>query len=50
MAIAHEQLQSSKTLVCLLQGLEGVVTTLELRNEMVVKGTIAHVDHCMKSV
>ncbi len=50
MATAHERIQSSKTLVCLLQGLVGVVTTLELRNEIVVEGTIAHVDHCMKSV
>ncbi len=50
MATAHERIQSSKTLVCLLQGLVGVVTSLELRNEIVVEGTIAHVDHCMKSV
>ena len=35
------------TLVCLLQGLKDVHTTVELRNENSVKGTIAHVDAYM---
>ena len=33
-----------KTLVCLLQGLEGYHTTIELRNENSVTGTIESVD------
>jgi len=44
----HERHKSCTTLVCLLQALEGCTTTVELRNEIVVQGTIQHVDHRMK--
>ena len=40
--------ESCKTLVCLLQALEGSSTTVELRNEITVQGTIHHVDYRMK--
>ena len=40
--------ESCKTLVCLLQALEGSSTTVELRNEITVQGTIQHVDYRMK--
>lgn len=37
-------------LVCLIQSLVGTETTVELRYECSVSGTISHVDDYMKSV
>lgn len=37
-----------RTLLCLLQGLQSHVTTLELRNEITVSGTVESVDEKMK--
>ncbi|XP_037075754.1 U7 snRNA-associated Sm-like protein LSm10 [Pollicipes pollicipes] len=44
---AREKFYSCNTLVCLLQGLKGYRTTVELRNEAEVFGTIASVDGFM---
>lgn len=37
-----------RTLLCLLQGLEAQTTTIELRNEIKVRGVIESVDEKMK--
>ena len=37
-----------KTLLCLLYGLQGRETTIDLRNEVIVTGTISDVDKRMK--
>ena len=37
-----------KTLLCLLHGLQGRETTIDLRNEVIVRGTISDVDNKMK--
>ena len=37
-----------RTLLCLLQELQSHVTTLELRNEITVSGTVESVDEKMK--
>lgn len=43
-----ERVRSCKTLTCFLQGLEGQWTTVELRNEITVTGTVVFVDNKMK--
>lgn len=50
MASFGERARSAKSLVCLLQGVQGRHTTLELRNEITVVGKIASVDDRMKLV
>ena len=40
----RERAVASKTLVCLLQGIVGYHTTVELRNENAVTGTVMSVD------
>lgn len=47
MATPKERAYASKSLVLLLQALEGRQTTVELRNEMAVYGTISKVDSYM---
>lgn len=42
-----ERVLSCKSLTCFLQGLEGHATTVELRNEIKVRGTVAFVDSKM---
>ena len=37
-----------RSLLCLLQGLRDVTTTIELRNEITVSGRIENVDEKMK--
>ncbi|XP_062501566.1 U7 snRNA-associated Sm-like protein LSm10 [Corticium candelabrum] len=43
----EERQQSRRTLVCLLQALEGRNTTIELRNETSIDGRVVHVDGMM---
>ena len=45
-----ERVSSSKSLVCLLQALQGRSAVIELRNEITIQGGVYKVDHCMKSV
>lgn len=47
MATPKERAVTSKSLILLLQALEGRTTTVELRNEIVVHGTVEKVDSCM---
>ena len=47
-ATRTEQVKCCQTLVCLLQSLIGSSTTIELRNEITVEGTITSVDLYMK--
>lgn len=47
MATPKERAVISKSLILLLQAVEGRTTTVELRNEIVVHGTIEKVDSCM---
>ena len=47
MEASEEKLQSRRTLVCLLQALEGRKTTIELRNESSASGRVDHVDGMM---
>jgi small nuclear ribonucleoprotein (snRNP)-like protein len=50
MAGSYGQLDASaKSLLCLLKGLETYRTTIELRNEIVIKGKINHVDEKMNT-
>ena len=48
-ATKTEQVKCCQTLVCLLQSLTGTKTTIELRNEISVEGTVSSVDVHMKS-
>uniref|UniRef100_A0A1X7VC31 Sm domain-containing protein n=1 Tax=Amphimedon queenslandica TaxID=400682 RepID=A0A1X7VC31_AMPQE len=41
--------QSLRTLLCFLQGLQNCKTTVELRNEITIKGTIVNVDDKMNT-
>ena len=45
-----ERVSSSKSLVCLLQALQGRSAVIELRNEITIQGGVYKVDQCMKSV
>ena len=47
MAGGRERAASERTLVCLLQALQGHRTTVELRNESTAEGLIANVDGFM---
>jgi small nuclear ribonucleoprotein (snRNP)-like protein len=47
MATNREKFLIKNTLICLLKAVEGKVTTVELRNENSVTGTIDHVDGFM---
>lgn len=47
MSSIHDLLHGQRTLVCLLQGMEGVATHVELRNETTIFGTIESVDAAM---
>lgn len=47
METGEEKQQSRRTLVCLLQALEGRDTTIELRNETSFLGRVSHVDAMM---
>ena len=47
-ATRTEQVKCCQTLVCLLQSLTGTRTTIELRNEITIEGTVASVDLHMK--
>ncbi len=47
-ATRTEQVKCCQTLVCLLQSLTGTRTTIELRNEISVEGTVSSVDLHMK--
>lgn len=47
-ATKTEQVKCCQTLVCLLQSLTGTRTTIELRNEITVEGTVTSVDLHMK--
>lgn len=47
MASAVEKSKTANTLICLLKGLVGCETTVELRNENCVRGTIRDVDSRM---
>ncbi len=42
------QHKPSRSLLCLLQGLKDITTTIELRNEITVHGKIDNVDDRMK--
>ena len=48
MSTYRQLLEGQSTLVCLLQGMEGVRTKVELRSEDVVDGVIESVDAAMK--
>lgn len=45
---SNSKKQSLQSLICFLQGLQNCTTTIELRNEITVKGTIVNVDDKMK--
>lgn len=47
-ATRTEQVKCCQSLVCLLQSLVGHTTTIELRNEISIEGTISTVDVHMK--
>lgn len=47
-ATKTEHVKCCQTLVCLLQSLTGTRTTIELRNEITVEGTVTSVDLHMK--
>lgn len=47
MASNREKFLIKNTLICLLKAVEGKVTTVELRNENSITGTIEHVDGFM---
>ena len=49
MTSVRDQTLFANTLVCLLKSLEGKHTTIELRNENSVMGTIDHVDRMMNT-
>ena len=48
MSTLRELQQGQGTLACLLQGMEGVHTSVELRNEDTVEGVIESADAAMK--
>lgn len=48
MSTYRQLLDGQSTLVCLLQGMEGVRTRIELRTEDTVDGVIESVDPSMK--
>lgn len=47
MAVGRERALAERTLVCLLQAVQGHRTTVELRNESSAEGLIEHVDGFM---
>lgn len=49
-ATRTEQVKCCQSLVCLLQSLTGARTTIELRNEITVEGTVTSVDLHMKYI
>ena len=49
-ATRTEQVKCCQSLVCLLQSLTGARTTIDLRNEIAVEGTVTSVDLHMKYI
>lgn len=44
LSTARDRFNAANSLLCLLQALEGKIATVELRNEIAVKGLVIQVD------
>ena len=44
LSTARDRYNAANSLLCLLQAVEGRVATIELRNEMAVRGLVVQVD------